>query len=65
MDGPQIKKIMIDEIIIKQFDSIIMKLQLLELQKNKRFKKLHNQISFTWTFFLLNNPTTGVNIQAS
>jgi hypothetical protein len=42
-----------------------MKLQLLELQKNKRFKKLHNQISFTWTFFLLNNPTTGVNIQAS
>jgi hypothetical protein len=47
MDGPQIKKIMIDEIIIKQFDSIIMKLQLLELQKNKRFKKLHNQISFT------------------
>jgi hypothetical protein len=47
MDGPQITKIVIDELIIKQFDSIIMKVQLLELQKNKRFKELHNQISST------------------
>jgi hypothetical protein len=37
MDGPQITKIVIDELIIKQFDSMLMKVQLLELQKNKRF----------------------------
>jgi hypothetical protein len=43
MDGPQITKIVIDELIIKQFDSIIMKVQLLD----KRFSKLHNQISST------------------
>ncbi len=47
MDGPQITKIMIYELIIKQFDFILMKVQLLELQKNKRFKKLHNKISST------------------